>query len=528
AGGSFGVVGAGTHTVVATDTISVTTLSGGVTVPFADSTIVYTTDGVTVPNCQGIGTSVTGSTATIPIGATPGTTIALNAVACGAGQTASASTASALGGNVTFRVGVATPAIANNIGQSSGAAPTFTITAQNPVTATVSDATAGAYLCTTLNGTNPACAATVAASMTTPCTTGTKLTGTTVAPTSGQTLKAIACATDIDTMTIDHSAVSSSYAYTFAPTPAVLGAVANTCPATVPIGIDTTALAADQARGGPTTGETVCYSFTTQPLNCTGGTGISCFNPTVASPTQSISLTNNANKTLFWIACSPSAAIPNVSSNQTVRVPAGSRYTPPTIVVNGDVSEWTTKELSAASATGVQGGFTYNVAGSHVFVEASGFTSTATAELVVYLADNQSAAGTTTTTPESATATLPFAAEFAIVVPLSAACNDGTGVPAVCAPSVSQNNGTAWSNAGAGAPVPSAAVAVAGTPGAEIDIPTAGTSLAGATLVSVAAEIIDTTTTPATISSQWPSVSGAWHFVRDDLTSCVTPSASIQ
>ncbi len=152
----------GVITVDASDVIYI----DGSASDFTDEAVVYTTDGVTIPNCTGTGTSVSGQTATIPITARPGKTFNLNAILCGAGQQSSGLTTAQ-----TFHVVVAQPQIVDTVGSTVVDATTYAIdptgantgtatgqgavSAQNVVNAAITSPTANWYVCYITGATPP-------------------------------------------------------------------------------------------------------------------------------------------------------------------------------------------------------------------------------------------------------------------------------------------------------------------------------------------------------------------------------------
>ncbi|MGA2450185.1 MAG: FN3 associated domain-containing protein [Polyangiaceae bacterium] len=396
------------------------------------------------------------------------------------------------------------------------------ITAQNLVTATIVDPNpgAGSFVCYRTDATTPDCTCT-AAGDTKVTTASTVLNVTALANT---TITAVGCALKADGTLASPSATASvSYNISITPLAAPTSATL-TCPAAYTLAENTSLETAD----GPTVGTvTTCYGLV-QPTTCSGTqpAGVNC----VTTPTASISFSGDTNSTsLFALQCA--TGFPNQAS--TLSISPTKQFGPSVIDPTTDAAlgAWSTTsgELVAGTVSSLEGGFTYalpaltTTPGVPVVttfdVATGGIALAAHNGLAVYLSSNHSTAGNTTTTPEVGTATLPFPAEYAIIVPLTAACTT------TCAPVVYKFNGTTWASVADVADITAIKV-TASTVEFSILPSLAHTfpDLVNSTTVSAAGAYF----TGTVLNGEWPAYQSAWGYFDVPLNSCVTPASWLQ
>jgi len=520
---SGSVIAGNPATVDASDTITISTASN-----FAGETLVYTTDGVTTPNCTGTGTSFTGASTTIAPPA-PGASMTVNVIACGAqGQTASTLVTR------NFNAVIAVPTItfaANNVTLTPSGG---SVTAENLVTATIASATTNSWVCYE-SGTSIAAAPTCGATANT-CGMGSTLSTGTVSITKSATeLQAIACATESGTVTASASA-TTLYTVTLDVTPIVASVTTAACPATVTIGLSNTTT--DQQKGGPTTGATICYSLSSEgatgvPSSCTagfqGGVQVHCVPPNTFSIT--------ATETVYALACAPGL----ISSSGTFATGV-TAYSEPTINVDGVMasSEWssTLGDVFNTSTTGVQGGFTFGNTGTTMYFAQGGITSSSTTDVVLYLADVGPGSTTTDTSTTGLSAansnpvlelgggTLPFAAGYAIVINTTSASGT-TCAASACVTNYKFDHATGKWQAALG-PAITDVTAVVTANALEASIPTV--HISGSGVIDLAGALVTGAgTAGATLTGAWPqTTSNLWGFVSDTTSTCLAPDLTIQ
>jgi hypothetical protein len=326
-GGAILIDGSGDTTdgtqLDASDTITLKTTSN-----FTGDTLVYSTDGVTTPNCTGTaGTVAPGPSLPIPV-TLPGTSLTINVIACGTNQAASALVTR------TYHIGVPTPTV-SFVSNNTALTPNGSnqVTAENVVSTTITDAlTTNTWICYTTNNATPACGSGAgkcdAAS-------GSSVYSAPLSLPSGSKLQAIACYGDGS----QASATTVTYSYVLNVDTVVVTNTADACPAGVTIGFSTAT--SDLNEGGPTNGATVCYSTVGAPGTCTAGNQpgagtVQCFQPTTAAPTKVVNVFASTN--IYYIACATGL---NTSSGTLSG--SATAYAPPTTIdVDGVLAagEW--------------------------------------------------------------------------------------------------------------------------------------------------------------------------------------------
>ena len=514
------VLGGSGTTISAGDTLTIATTSN-----FTDTKLVYSVDGITIPNCTGTGTAFAGSSTTIPVPDPSKSPLVLNVIACGANQTASTLQTG------TFPIVVANPVITDAVGAIALASTDHVgvvgISAQNDIAASIASPTPTSYVCYTTDGSAPSCSGTATVACNTTLNANQTLATTFPAAvsvtTSGTALRAVACEG-----TLAASGTTGPVDYTLDITaPSIVGTPTAACPSVVAFGFDNTTSVtgvANVAAGGVTTGVTLCYSLVGPPSACTAGMQagaglVTCFTPTTAAPTANVDATQNGN--IFTYACKSGFA--NSPQSSTLGVTTVTPFTEPAITVDGvlNAAEWsaTIGDLFPSNTGTLQGGFTFGNTGGTIYLSETGFTAAAGTDVVFYLANANSTLDTTTAgVPALGTGVLPFAARYAVAISTATPCS-GTS----CAASITAYafNGAAW--AVSAALKADVTAAVTATSLEASIIPT--TFISSSSSVNVTGVIYNGTA----LSSGWsPTAGGAWDFVSDSVASCQSPAQTLE
>ena len=468
--------------------------------------ICYTTDG-SAPTCPCTGTgtalaTVTGTNSSTTASQTTNTaffaTNTLKAIAC---NTASLQPASGI--YTANLVLTAQTPVANPVGG----------TYYNTQSVTLAS-TAGTTICYTTGGTTPACAAGA-------CPAGSTLyAGPIPVNQTNTVIKAVSCSTAL-------ASVVSSSTYTLAVAPIILTDNPTNpaaCPTTATLNFDCATMgecsSATFSAGGATTvtggvHPAICYSTNGSAVpSCTPVAGsITCFDPTVTSA----SIPLNQSTTIQALGCLTSAGITFNNSAATLPV-TFTPYAPPTITVDGAVTEWTAGESVVTTSGMGTGYFTYN-ATSLYFALSGGYTPSGQTYVGVYIG-NGSATGAASSglmalgsPPISPNAGIRYAFQWP---------TDGSAAPVAYA----WNAGTAsW----AAASFTPAVGNTAGTATAEFSIPLS--SLPGITsTVTVLGSVVSGVPAAPALQYTFPGapMGGAYADWYDDVFgSCLNPNQQV-